>query len=170
MADATNLQMGVCSVSIGGTDIGHTVGGVEVTYEPEWQDVTVDKFGNTPVEKKLVGEHLKVKVPLAEYTLDNLHKAIINSTLAGSGNGRMTVGSVSGKSALDNAVQLVLHPQDAGVSRAYDVVLYKAVPISEVVLSHKVDETKVIEVEFEALIDESKTDGNYLGLFGDSAA
>ena len=39
-----------------------------------------------------------------------------------------------------------------------------------VVLSHKNDEEKIVEVTFRALIDESRSDGNYLGLIGDSTA
>ena len=170
MPDATNVQMGVCTVSIDGVDIGHTKGGVEVVYEPEYADVTVDLYGNTPVDKKLIGEHLKVKIPFAEFTVANLKKAIANATLAGAGNARATLGKKSGQSISDVAEQIVIHPIAAGSSRAYDVVLYKAAPISEVVLAHQVDEQKTIMVEFEALIDEGKADGNYLGLLGDSAA
>ena len=170
MADATKVQMGVCSVSLGGTDVGHTKGGVEVTYAPQYKDVTVDLYGNTPVEKQLTGEKFTAKIPLAEFTIANLHKTMLPSALAGAGNARMTLGSQSGKSMLALAVQLVIHPIGAGSSRAYDVVMYKAVPISEVTLTHKVDEEKVIMVEFQALVDESKSDGNYLGLIGDSAA
>jgi hypothetical protein len=39
-----------------------------------------------------------------------------------------------------------------------------------VTLVHTNDDDKVIEVEFLALIDETKSDGNYLGLIGDSTA
>lgn len=170
MADATKVQMGVCSVSVGGTDIGHTAGGVEVSYEPTFAPIKVDKYGDTAVDDKLTGETLKVKIPFAEYTIANLNKAIANSTLAGSGNARITIGSASGKSNFSKAAQIVIHPLDASTSRAYDIVLYKASPISEVALQHKVDEQKIIMVEFKAYIDETKSDGNYLGLIGDSAA
>jgi hypothetical protein len=48
--------------------------------------------------------------------------------------------------------------------------MHKAIATGHVVLNHKVDEQRTIEVTFEALIDETKTDGNYLGLIGDSTA
>ena len=168
--DASNVQMGVCDVSVNGEDIGHTFGGVEVIYEPEYQDVTVDAYGNTPTDKKLIGEVFKVKIPFAEYTISNLNKAIAESNLAGSGDARITIGSKSGKSLLAKAASIVIHPHDAGSSREYDVVLHKAAPISEITIQHKYDEQKVVVVEFQALIDESKEDGNYLGMIGDSAA
>jgi len=47
-------------------------------------------------------------------------------------------------------------------------VLYKAYVASAVTLNHKIDEEKLVEVTFEALLDETKTDGNYLGMIGDS--
>lgn len=162
--------MGVCQVLLDGADMGHTLGGVEATYEPTYEMVKVDRYGDTPVDYKLKGEMLRVKVPLAEITVANIKKAIAHGTLAGSGNARVTLGSRSGKGTSGKTGQLVLHPIDAGASRAYDIALYKAFPMSEVVLNHMVDEQKVIEVEFVALIDESKSDGNYLGLIGDSAA
>lgn len=170
MADATKVQMGVCSVSINSVDVGHTAGGVEVTYAPEFTPVEVDKYGKTAVDDKLTGETFTVKVPLAEFTVANINKAIAHSTLAGAGSARATIGSNAGKSNLSKAQQVVLHPLDAGASRAYDVVLYKAAPISEITLAHKVDEQKTIMVEYKAYIDETKSDGNYLGLIGDSAA
>jgi hypothetical protein len=132
--------------------------------------VKVDLYGNTPIDDKLIGEKLTVKVPFAEFTIANLNKAIAQSTLAGSGNARITIGSKSGKSNFSKAAQIVIHPIDAGASRAYDIVIYKGSAVSSIPLQHKVDEQKTAMVEFKAYIDETKSDGNYLGLIGDSAA
>jgi hypothetical protein len=167
MADITNVQVGVCSVSLGGTDLGHTKGGVEVSYEPVFKDVTVDKYGETVVEQYLIGEKLTAKVPLAEYTIANLRKSMPQSQFAGAANSRITIGAVAGKKSLEDALQLVLHPINEG-TRRHDIVFYKAIVAAQVVLSHKVDEEKVVEVTFTALLDETRSDGNYLGLIGDS--
>lgn len=167
MPDITNVQVGVCTVSFGGTDLGHTKGGVEVSYEPVYKDVTVDKYGETVVEQYLIGEKLTAKVPLAEYTIANLRRAMPQSTFAGAANSRITIGAAAGKKSTDDALQLVLHPINDG-TRRHDIVMYKAIVSSEVVLAHKVDEEKVVEVTFMALLDESRSDGNYLGLIGDS--
>lgn len=167
MSDITNVQVGVCSVSFGGTDLGHTKGGVEVSYEPVYKDVMVDKFGETIVEQYLVGEKLTAKVPLAEYTIANLRRAMPQTTFAGSANSRITVGAAAGKKSTDDALQLVLHPVIEG-TRRHDIVFYKAIVASSVVLPHKMDEEKIVEVEFTALLDETRSDGNYLGLIGDS--
>lgn len=167
MADITNVQLGVCSVTFNGTDLGHTKGGVEVSYEPVYQDITVDKYGETVVEKVLTGEKLLAKVPLAEFTIANLKVAIPGATFAGAANSRVLVGHSAGTKASASAAVLVLHPISEG-TRRHDVVFYKAHVSSQVVLAHKNDEQKIIEVEFTALLDETKADGNYLGLIGDS--
>ena len=167
MADITNVQVGVCTVNFNSTDLGHTKGGVEVTYEPVYKDVMVDKFGETVVEQYLIGEKLTAKVPLAEYTIANLRRAMPQTTFGGAANTRITIGAAAGKKSTDDAAQLVLHPIHAG-TRRHDIVFYKAIVASEVVLPHMVDEEKVFEVVFTALLDETRSDGNYLGLIGDS--
>ena len=167
MAAIANVKVGVCSVLYNGVDLGHTKGGVEVTYEQMYKDVSVDKYGETTVEKYLTGEKLTVKVPLAEFTIANLRVAMPQTEFAGAANKRITVGQNAGVSALADAAQLVLHPTSEG-TRAYDIVLHKAVATGTVTLQHKIDEEKIIEVTFEGLLDETKSAGNYLGLFGDS--
>lgn len=169
MADITNVQLGVCSVTYNGIDLGHTKGGVEVSYEPVYADMTVDKYGETLLNQVLIGEKLTAKVPLAEFTVANLKTAVPNATYAGAGNARVLIGKSAGAKQTANAYQLVLHPTAEG-TRRHDVVLYKAVVSSQVVIAHKNDEQKIIEVEFTALLDETKSDGNYLGLIGDSTA
>ena len=169
MADALQVELGAVDVSIDGADIGHCKGGAEVTYEPEYYESSVDAYGKTPVQARLIGERLTVKVRFGEYTIANLRKAMPQTQFAGAANARITIGAKAGKLATDDTVELVLHPSDKG-TREHDVVLYKAYPINAVVLTHQNDADKVIEVEFLALIDESKSDGNYLGLIGDSTA
>lgn len=167
MADITNVQVGVCTVTYNSVDLGHTKGGVEVSYEPVYKDVAVDKYGETVVEKYLIGEKLTAKVPLAEYTIANLRNSMPQSTFAGAANSRITIGASAGQKAKVDSYQLVLHPQIEG-TRRHDIVFHKAYVSSTIVLPHKNDEEKVVEVTFEALLDETKSDGNYLGLIGDS--
>lgn len=169
MADVLQVELGPVDVQIDGVDVGHCKGGAEVTYEPEFQESSVDAFGSTPIEARLKGERLVAKVRFAEFTIANLRKAMPQAQFAGAGNARLTLGAKAGKKASDDAVELTLHPSDKG-TREHDVVFYKAVAISAVALAHVSDDDKIIEVEFLALIDESKADGNYLGLIGDSTA
>lgn len=169
MSDITNVELGVCEVTFNSVALGHTKGGVEVAYEPVYKDVMVDKYGETVVEKYLIGEKLTAKVPLAEYTLAHLKVAMPQGTSAGAGDARLTLGSNAGQMASADTAQLLLHPLSEG-TRRHDIVFHKAVVTSTINLAHKVDEEKIIEVTFEALLDESKSNGNYLGFIGDSTA
>ena len=159
--------MGVCSVTFNGVDLGHTLGGVEVSYEPFLEDKMVDKYGKTPIDQVFNGEKLSAKVPLAEFTIANLAIAIPTGTFGGAGNARLTIGHSAGPKQSSVAYQLVLHPISEG-TRRHDIILYKAAVNSQITLQHKNDEQKIIEVEFVAYIDETKSDGNYLGMIGDS--
>lgn len=167
MADIQNVQLGPCTVTYKGVDLGHTIEGVEVSYEPEFSDIAVDAYGSTIVDKRLKGEKLTAKMKLAEYTIDNLRNAMPMGEYAGAANKRMTIGHKAGQSMAARAGQLVLHPIDQG-TRRHDIVLHKAIVGDTVVIPHNTDEAKTIEVTFMAFLDESKADGNYLGLFGDS--
>lgn len=168
MADATKIQLGICDVTYKGVNLGHTIGGVTVTYSPDFHETSVDYYGSSVVEKFLVGERLKAKVSLAEYTIANLQNAINQGTLQG--DDAVSVGSKAGKRASANAGLLVLHPinSPANDTRQYDVSIYKAVVTNELAIEHKNDGEKVLPVEFEGLIDEGRTDGNMLGFIGDS--
>lgn len=169
MGDVANVNVGVCSVVFNGIDLGHTKEGVIVTYEPEYKDVQVDLYGNTVVEKKLIGEKLTAVTKLAEFTVANLRNAMPQATFAGAANARLTLGAKAGRGALSRAAQLVLHPVNEG-TRRHDIVFHKAYVASTVELPHTNEDEKTIAVEFFALLDETKSDGNYLGLMGDSTA
>lgn len=169
MADTTNIKIGVCSVTYNDVDLGHTKGGVTVSYSPEYSDITADQYGNTPVDKSLVGETLTVTVPLTESQVANINKAIPLSTLAGTSDGRATIGKEAGNKLASLAYELVLHPfANAVGDLSEDVVIHKAVVHSDIEVGFTNDDQRIIEVEFVALIDTTKADGNLLGHIGDS--
>lgn len=166
--DITKVKMGVCSATFKSVALGHTKGGVVVTYVPEFHEITVDQYGNTPAGARLLGERLTAKVPLVESTLANLNVAIPTGTIDGT---KMTIGSDAGVDMSALAGLLVLHPIANEVSDlTEDVVLYKAFGSSQVEIGFTNDGEKIFEVEFLALIDESKESGNRLGLIGNSAS
>jgi hypothetical protein len=168
MADITNVKLGVCSVTFDDVDLGHTKGGVTVTYTPTYHDVTVDKYGETIVDKRLLGEKMVATVPLAESTLANFQVAIPEGSTDGE---KINIGSSVGDSLLDSSAELVLHPleNDAG-NLDDDIVFHKAVVTSPVEISFANDGERVLSVEFEALLDETQADGSYLALIGDSTS
>lgn len=161
----TNVKIGACKVLYGGTDLGHTKGGVTVSYEPEYADKSVDKWGNSKIGRALIGEQLTVTVPLAELSIANLLKVIPASTSVNGG-----LGATVGKQAKDmtgDEKELVLHPlRNADNDYSEDVVIYKAAVTSNVELNYEVDNQTVYEVTFEGYIDANRSDGAGLGHFG----
>ncbi len=170
MADVSKVALGVCIANFDAVDLGHTKGGCELTYEPVWHDVTVDLYGESKVEKRLVGEHITAKVPLAEHTIANLKVAMPAGTVvSGGGKSRIDVGSEAGLKASAEAGILTLTPVDAtGVE--HTVTIHKAIAGNQVTLAYRNDEERVLEVEFEGLIDETKTNGKRLFSIGDPTA
>lgn len=169
MADVTKIELGSCQVTYKGRDLGHTIGGVTVTYQPEYHETNVDKYGSSVAEKFLVGEKLMAEFELAEYTLANLQDAIPEGTL--DGDDAIQIGSVAGKKASENAGMLVLHPlANAASDRNDDFTIYKGIITNEIKIEHRNDGERLIPVTVEAIVDEGRSDGNLLGFFGDSLA
>lgn len=168
MANIQNVRIGVCSISFNGVDLGHTLGGVSLNYEPSHTDLKVDQYGDTPVDKALTGENLQVVARLAEVTLANLKKAIPAGELETGANGsKLEIGANAGKLMSTEAYQLVLHPIKNGASDySEDVTIYKAVAVEALNLDYSYDNQRVVEVTFQALIDEAKSVGSRLGHIG----
>lgn len=167
MNEPLNVKLGVCKIYAGGTDLGFTIGGVEVTYSPEYQETKVDQLTGI-VERFLIGEKLSAKVPLAEFVVANLKASIPHGTQVGKA---ITVGGVTGRRSSPLAVQIRLHPiANADNDKTDDVILHKATNTAELTIGHKNDGEKILECTFEAYSDNTKPAGNMLGLIGDSLA
>jgi hypothetical protein len=85
MSDTKNVKIGVCRAIFDNNDLGFTKGGVEVSVSTETHPVTVDQFGKTSINEYIMGRTVKVKVPLAETTLENLVRTMPGATLASDG-------------------------------------------------------------------------------------
>lgn len=167
MAEVLNVQLGVCDIKINGVSVGHTIGGAELIYSPEYHETKVDKYTGV-VERYLIGEKFGVKANLAESVLSVLQHAIPFATEDGS---KLTIGSYSGKRLSEKAKEIVLHPiANAEGDRSDDVVIYKGAATNEVVLPYKNDGERVFETMLEAFADEDRADGNMLGMIGDSTS
>lgn len=162
MGNLTNVKIGVCSATYKGVDLGHTKGGVKVSYKPEYEDIIVDQYGKSVTDKVLTKEVWEIKVPLAETQVANIAKSIPTSTTAGN---VTKFGSQAGARLSTGAGELLLHPT-AVTGTAEDWVFYKAVISGDIEYTYAVDEERVAEVVFTALIDESKSNGNYHGHVG----
>lgn len=85
--DPRNIRLGPCRVRWAGVDLGLTKGGVEVEVTTSTKEVTVDQYGETPVNEYITGRKLMVKAPFAETDVDSLHSMMkyVGSTLVDDG-------------------------------------------------------------------------------------
>lgn len=172
MASSRNIQLGSCTAvlhhpSLGTVTFGHTIGGVKVTIGQEFHDTKVDQFGETILERFLIGETMRAEFGVAEYNLTNLRAALPHATLAG--DDAVTIGSNAGKRTSTKAGLLVLTPID---QEEQDIVgqvgIYKAVQTNSLEIENKNDGERLIPCVFDGFPDENRTDGNFLGFIGDS--
>lgn len=165
MSEVLNVKLGVCDVYIGGRHVGHTIGGVKVKYTPEFHETKVDEFTG-PAERWLIGEQLTAMVPMAEATLTNIKEAITHGRTISNG---VSIGSRTGKRSSTATEALLLHPiANLSTNKADDVTIYRAHVVNEIELAFTNDGERIIEAEFGGLVDQSRVDGNLLGLIGDS--
>jgi hypothetical protein len=150
--------------------LGETLGGAEFSVNREFVDLLTDRFGTAPLDKVLTGNDLMVKLYLAEPTNENMSRAIPEGTYneGTGGDSKLTLGSQTGKLLSNHAGLLRLHPRTNDESnRNEDIYIWKAVSMESIELPFKIDEQRVLEVTFQALVDTSKPDGEHLGRIGD---
>lgn len=166
-AQVQKVKLGPCEISFGGTDLGLTKGGVQVSVTTNTHDVTVDQFGQTAVNSFITGRTGTVTVPMAETDLDKLLAVIPGAVkVTGSGKTKLEIPTSVGMSLLDFAKELVLHPKANGANVADDVVVPLASPAGTMQFAFEAENERVYNVEFTMYPDE---DG-LLFLFGDKTA
>lgn len=168
MANIQNVRIGDCDVFLNEIHLGHTKGGVEFTFEREFEDLTVDKFGNMPLDMALTGNNLLIKAFLAEITAGVLNAAIPEGLHAsGSEAEKVGLGTDSGYLLRNDAKPLRLHPRNKVESdHSEDIYIWLAASVENVEMAFKIDEQRVIETTFRAFVDESQPNGQRLGRIG----
>lgn len=150
-----NFRIGAGSLSIDGTDVGLTTEeGVLVNYEPEVHLHNSGKYGNTPVKASLIGQMLTLEVYMGEHTLNNIEDAFAGVVQA---DGKIKFGGLAGREITGK--ELVLTPFDGTPSWYFR----KAVPTSAVETNYKVNDERVIQVTFTAMVDTDAADADALG-------
>lgn len=170
-SNTQNVKLGVCRVTFGGTDLGFTKGGVEVSVETQTHEVTVDQMGDTPINEYITSRSCTVTVPLAETTLENLVKVMPGATLVTDTQENtkkyVTVPTATGQSLLKVAQVLILHPiANAENDKSDDFTVMRAATAGAMSYSYKLDDERIFSCEFKAYADE---DGNLFKV-GDTSA
>jgi hypothetical protein len=92
-SDTRNVKLGVAKITYNGVDLGYTKGGVEVEVTTETHKVMVDQFGNSEINEFIMARTCKVRVPLAETTVENLVRIMPGATLTES-SGTQATGTI----------------------------------------------------------------------------
>lgn len=165
-----NLRIGDVDVYADGTLIGHTKGGVEFTFERDFEDLTHDQAGETVVDMALKSNNLLIKANVAEPTTENLGRGIPEGKYEAAGDdSKLGLGRDSGYLLSQDAVELRLHPRaNEDSNRDEDIYIWKAVSSENIEMAFKIDEQRVVPITFRALYDESQPDGYRLGRIGDA--
>lgn len=167
-----NVKVGVCTITFNSVDLGYTKGGVEVEVTTDTYTITVDQFGETPVNDYVIGRNAKVTTPLAETTLDNLVAIMPGATLTVDGvdNTRSKVEVVTGigVNLIDIAQELVLHPIAAGASVQEDITIPRAATAGNMTFAYRLNEERIYNCVWTAYPDTSS--GNILFTVGDVGA
>lgn len=160
---------GPCVITFKGIVLGHTLDGIDLTAERELTEVQVDKYGHTPIDFVLSGNNLMLKFKLAQTEWDQWEAAMPEtSSYDGAGVAdRVDFGADAGYSLRQDAGVLVVHPmKNAATDLSDDITIYLAVSAESLTLPIKIDEQRVLEVTFKALVSEAYGTGRRLGHYG----
>lgn len=170
MSNVNKLYVAAGSkITLGGVDLGHTVDGAEIEFGRTFTKVKTDLYGDTPVDYVLNGNGATLKVKLAEISPNVLSYAVPETDYdVGTAADQIHFGAKAGYSLRNDALQLVITPQGNNSDGSKTITFWKAVSTQPVKLAYKIDAQSVFEVQFEALVDESRadTDGRLLGRVG----
>lgn len=171
--DPISVGLGPCRITYGGEDLGSTKDGTTLTYTPEVFEMTADEFGNTPYDAVLIGEVVTVSTNLLMSTFTQLQAAMPAGTLVTDGadpsRQALTFGGATKRLAAI-AKELVLHPLELpDEDKSADVTIWKAIAWGNVELAYNLNGERVVPVEFHALLDPSKPEGEMLFVIGDPA-
>lgn len=160
-SNTKNVKLGVCRVYFGEAeeDLGLTKGGVDVSVSTETHEVTVDQYGDTPINEYITSRTAEVTVPMAETTLENAVKIMPGARLLTDAEDPdkryVEVPTGTGLSLMDYAQRLRLHPiANADDNREDDFILYRAATPGEIDYSYKLDEERIFSCTFKGYPDD----------------
>lgn len=167
-----NVKIGVCSVMFDAVDLGYTKGGVSFEVTTETYTVTIDQFGETPVNNYITGRLAKVTTPLAETTLENMISIMPGSTLVIDGvtatKKKVVVTTGVGINLIATAKPLTLHPIGE-TTAAFDLTIPRANTPGQVSFSYNVNQERVFNCEWMGYPDNAVGDST-LYVYGDITA
>jgi hypothetical protein len=150
-SDITNIDIGSARVTLGGVDLGHVLGGSEVTITRETTEMFVDQFAG-PVNLANTYESVEVVLNLGEADLVKLKESfpLTKSTATSTA---IQIGSEAGITYRQFAAQMVIHPYNRSNSDLEaDLVIENAVAHGDISYAYSKEDQKVFSVTFTGLI------------------
>jgi hypothetical protein len=167
--------MSAAQLTVGGTDIGATDGGIKFTPVMGIKKVFVDQ-SSMPVRHFITQEEAGLTANLTEYNLTKMNLVMAGHTYtldSGATKKKIEVGG--GQISTANYVELVVTPITDGsgtisTDANLKITIYKCIPVKHPELSFMKDGVRYIPVQFDAIADSTKAAGKQLYLLGDSTA
>lgn len=148
--------------------LGLTKDGMTVKYETEWQELTSDQTGHTPLDDVMIGEKVTVEGNILDTSLDKIAAITPQSSVEKSGGdvAAVTFGRRPGLRAAHYSGKLILHPVAAGEDTSRDVIVHRTVNTGSLELAYKLDSEWIIPVVFKGYYDDFKPEGDQLFRIG----
>lgn len=147
--------------------------GVKLTVTSEKTKVEADQFGIGAVDFLTGGESAQLSFELEQWDTSGFKVAFPHAIKFVDGSDeRITFGRQPGVTFLDRSYELLLHRyRDAGSDTSKDIKFYKAVVATDAFeQTYNSQGLTVIPLTFDALVDTSKSDGQYLFEIGTTNA
>jgi hypothetical protein len=151
------------------TDLGKTLGGVELSINETFQQLKTDQDGEVPVDEYITGTVPVITGRLADISLSNLAFTLKTTVVTDTTKQKVEVIPHAGTSLMVNGVKLVIKPYDAGVPTT-NANRWITLPKAGIRVAAKLqyDNTNQRVIEFTAT-GYPDDDGNVL-VFGDETA
>jgi hypothetical protein len=147
------------------TDLGGTLGNVKVKITYKKAPIKADQFGDTELNSKVSGFAATVETELTEIKDWTQIKVLFpHATLVGtSAPYAIDFGTNVGDSDLDNAGELLLHPQSvSSTTEDYDWLCYKAVATADSELTYSPTEQSRMKIIWKIYPDTSFTPAKFI--------
>ncbi len=165
MPAAANIQLlGPGTLTLDSTDCGY-VSAAKLNLTFTEVIATTAAYGDTPMAKWRIAEKAQLVVVFDEVGFQNYAKAIQGATRSTSGSDEdLTIGTFGGVRM--TPMEGLWTPRASAIATTHALKMWKLVPAGERALDMGIEKQQGLEVTFDLLIDESKTEGEKLFRFG----
>ena len=166
MGSSVNVIVGKSNLSVDGSDVGFTQGGVRIRVVKDlWERPSLKGVGISAVVK--LDERFIVSTYLAEPTLTNIINAWDLNTSDLSDGGVIKKGFGGGSDVTEHT--LVFTGSAPGEGKTRKVGFYKVVSCDFGDILNSPSKPVIVPCSFEALLDENKGHGNMVGYIRDES-